>query len=220
MKVFWLLLAAITATVTPSIGESEKMEDRLLPQGETLLSTPDGLAIAEIQRESRGKVLQRQGDWLRLQLEGYIWRPSVEKIVPKPVVTEGLPPIPVQLAEYSIRWFPQDLKRRDKTKRAHVVAQFVFQNNTVSEIACLSYRVQLYNLQGQTLHQETFSCESGDTQSTTVSYTQEILWKEYNGKLGEVYRRLKKAARQRTVKIDLTLEEAFFQDGTQTRFEF
>ena len=118
----FLLLAPAAVVAAPPTDST------ILPQGETLQRLPGSGETIRIQRESRGHIVQRQGDWVKVQMEGYVWRAhTVDLMDASAHVGDDLPPLPIQLKDCTIHWQPQDFTTGG-AGRAMVVANLIFAN--------------------------------------------------------------------------------------------
>lgn len=206
----FLLLCLLILCPLPVHAEEDPS---VLHQGDRLHSAPGGREIGKIRYSHRGRLMQRRGDWVRVQIDGYIWQDSTVEVQQIVEIKEEVPSQPLQLADYQVRWFPQDFNRKQGPQRAHVIAHFDFQSTYKHPLSCLDYRVHFYDLQGRPLHQLDVGCDANVTPLASGLYRQEFIWKEYNSAAGDIYRRLKRNVQQKTVRIDLTLLKAYYTNG-------
>lgn len=217
MLLRWIPLLVIWIVAWPSVGAWAEAPE-IVSQGESLRASPGGEAIADVLRETRGRKLQRRGEWLRLQVDGYIWRASTSPLS-QAKETDSKPRPPLQLLDYRVQWQPQDYHRHEGTPRAHVTARFHFRNNRPKSLACLEFQVKFLDLGGRLLHQQEVSCTEGQIEHRGHDWWNTLLWKEQGGPAGTVYRQLADAARTDTIRIDLTPLQAWYLDGTTRRFD-
>lgn len=186
---------------------------------ENLRATPKGEKIGEILQSTKLKVLEEKGNWLNVQITGWIWKPSTtphKAGIGKLKAKKGNA---VKFVNYKIRKLPADYTRDSKPYAAHVRAYFQFKNNSDKTLTGLVYEVTFLDSFGDVLYKTSCKDQLKLNPGNVNPMDAFWYWEDNEFMPNQPYDKLQAAAGAGTIKVQVTIQKAVFSDGSVIEFK-
>lgn len=172
-----------------------------------LRDSPKGGKIAEILQSTEMKIVEEKGNWVKVQITGWIWKPSTT------------PDKTVEFVNYKVTSLPANYSRDSRPQEAHIRAYFQFKNNYDKTLTGLLYKVKFFDMFEDLLYvtscKDHLSISPGNVNPMdTFRY-----WEEYPLMAGEPYEKLRASAGRGAIKVEIAIQKAVFIDGSIIEFK-
>ncbi len=141
-----ILVLLVTALIAlPSVYAQDTAGTLYVkPEKENLRATPNGSKIGEIDRGAKLKVLDKKGDWVKVSVEGWIWKNSTTSNLEQiKKVSKGASGKKLELVDFDVKGLPvnTDVSRYS----AEAVLTLYVKNNTSKRIKAWKALVVIKN---------------------------------------------------------------------------
>lgn len=175
MKITILVLLVTTLVALPSVYAQDNLGELYIkPEKENLRATPNGSKIGEIEQRAKLKVIDRKGDWIKVSVEGWIWKNSttnnLEKIKKLSKVISGKN---LELVDFDIKGLP--INTSVSRYSAEAVLTLYVKNNTSRKIKGWKILIGIKNSFGDTLFHTRLTngmsnIDPGETEKASFSW--------------------------------------------------
>ena len=208
-----LLIALMGTYATTAFSKGNKETRYIVPDRENFRLAPNGKKIGTLNHATKLKVIDKQGDWIKVNVEGWMYKPSTsEKLLKKGAASY------VEHIKSKYQSLLADQKRKTKPRAPHLRAYFQFRNNSEKTIKAMRYEVEFTDQNGKALHEAIMNSTVRIAPGRKNRMTSFWYWKSDPFNNDEPYDRMRGPVETKTLTANIKIKEIVFHDNEKISF--
>ena len=173
VKNILILLVAVFIALPSAYAEEASETLYVKPEKENLRKAPNGSKIGEIDQGVKLRILDKKGDWIKVSVEGWIWKKSTTSKLDQVKKLKSASGKKLELVNFDVKGLPvnTDVSRYS----AEAVLTLYVKNNTTKRIKAWKALVVIKNAFGDVLFRTrltdgTANIAIGETEKASFSW--------------------------------------------------